>query len=276
MSDHTRLKRLLCPKLPQKGVIVTLSADEAHHATRVLRLRNGDIVEVLDGNGNKIQATLRLRGEFTELEFFNSVDPEPNLHKANMPFPFILEMAVLKGEAMEWVVEKAVELGVLKLVPVLTAHTVVQMKTKGPELFRERWQKIADQALKQCGRLDRMDISLPISLENLLSLENLPTNQNQSPSWSRLWCDEASQAESPYLLNWLFAHPPQKGSLLKVLIGPEGGWSSSERTLLNLQSQVSPQHRIHLGPLILRAETAALFSISVISAHARTEDFPKN
>ena len=64
-------------------------------------------------------------------------------------------MAVLKGPSMEWVIEKSVELGVKLFIPVITDHTVVQFKSKGPEVFKERWQKIADQALKQCNRLKK-------------------------------------------------------------------------------------------------------------------------
>ena len=172
--------------------------------------------------------------------------------------PTLLEMAVLKGEAMEWVIEKAVELGIQEVIPVLTAHTVVQMKNKGPESFRERWQKIADQALKQCGRLDRMEVKTPIALEILVS-SNLPG--------LRLWCDEAGKNDVPFLLDYLDSLPPENPSNLRVLIGPEGGWSQNERILLGNGQFASPIIRIGLGPYILRAETAALLAISLTMSH---------
>jgi 16S rRNA (uracil1498-N3)-methyltransferase len=154
---------------------------------------------------------------------------------------------------MGWVIEKAVELGVKVLTPVITDHTVVQLKAKGPESFQHRWQKIADQALKQCGRLERMEIEAPIDFETLLL---------QPFQGVRFWGDEASQAQAPFLLDCetlsLNEHPH------RILIGPEGGWSHSERLLLEKGARRDQTQRICLGPQVLRAETAALFAVSMI------------
>jgi 16S rRNA (uracil1498-N3)-methyltransferase len=261
-------KRLLCPSLPKPNRSVTLAEKEAHHATRVLRLRDGEIVEAMDGNGNKTLAVLRTKAGAIRVEFMET-PPEgiacrPTLTTQEIPLNITLEMAVLKGDAMEWVVEKAVELGVKKFIPILTAHTVVQMKSKGPEQFKERWQKIADQALKQCERLDRMEIATPITLEELVA------STAQEKDTSRVWCDEASLTESPYLMNWIGTVSPAETPTIRLLIGPEGGWSSLERTLLAQDTRARATFRIHLGPLILRAETAAIFAISVVSAYARS------
>src|SRR4051794_35219602 len=106
-------KRLLCPKLPKPGAPVPLAENEAHHATRVLRLREGEIVEAMDGNGNSTLATLRVRGGPTRLEFIQHTEEPSDAQvrtKTAAPLPITLEMSVLKGDAMEWVVEKAVEL----------------------------------------------------------------------------------------------------------------------------------------------------------------------
>lgn len=256
-------KRLLCPQLPKNGTDSILADSEAIHAIRVLRLRDGEVVEAMDGTGHKAFATLRYRGGKPRLEYIcpsQSTPKQPGQDRSSentqeLTIPLILEMAVLKGDAMEWVVEKAVELGVQELVPVLTDHTVVQMKNKTPEFFTERWQKIADQALKQCGRLTRMKVRLPIVLDNLLA---------QSTKSVRVWADEASRSESPFLLNWLDQNPSDQ--CLQILVGPEGGWSSRERQLLMNASQPPSFIRVHLGQHILRAETAALFAVSVASA----------
>ena len=231
---------------------------EAHHATKVLRLRDGEIIEALDGKGHKMLATLRVHKGPVRLEYLEPLSTNPDSEKETRVVPTLLEMAVLKGEAMEWVIEKAVELGIQEVIPVLTAHTVVQMKNKGPESFRERWQKIADQALKQCGRLDRMEVKTPIALEILVS-SNLPG--------LRLWCDEASKNDAPFLLDYLDSLPAENLSNLRVLIGPEGGWSQNERILLGNGQFASPIVRIGLGPYILRAETAALLAISLAMSH---------
>jgi 16S rRNA (uracil1498-N3)-methyltransferase len=250
------MKRVLCARLPQAGRSEPLPEKEAEHVTRVLRLRDGDTLEALDGQGHAAIVTLRMRAGGATLEFLEAVAPQHSPAS-----PLILEMAILKGDAMEWVVEKAVELGVKRLVPLQTAHTVVQIKNKGPEIFRERWQKIADQALKQCGRLDRLEILPPAPLEEWIA--HHPAQKNTP----RLWCDEAAKGElagSVDLAKWL------SGALasglpkeVRLLIGPEGGWSEHERHLLGPSTQIS------LGPYILRGETAALYAVSLVIATLR-------
>jgi 16S rRNA (uracil1498-N3)-methyltransferase len=253
------MKRILCPSIPKPGHPVTLSETESEHATRVLRLRDGDLIEALDGKGGAAQVFLRVTGGPAQIEYSGEAQA------SRTPIAdFVLEMAILKGEAMEWVVEKSVELGVKKLTPVITDHTVVQIKQKGPEVFQQRWQKIADQALKQCGRLERLEIQLPIELETLL------TTEQKTP---RLWCDEAGRETVPELLEWLSrrttsATPDSPGlTSARLLIGPEGGWSHRERDLLARSSENI--FRISLGPWVLRAETAAISGITLISAFLR-------
>ena len=251
------MKRLLCARIPEKGRPVELDPAEAGHATRVLRLGNGDIVEAMDGKGHAAQAQLKVRGDHAWLEYVPSEKgPAPEGSRSPRPL-VILEMAVLKGEAMEWVVEKAVELNVHTLVPTLTAHTVVQTKHKGPEAFRERWQKIADQALKQCGRLQRMEVLAPLPLEELLA------KYPATPDSPRIWCDEAERGTATPIVQWALSTKRKDGTSfsVRVLIGPEGGWSANERQFLSN----SPIHKVSLGDLVLRAETAAIYSISAIS-----------
>jgi len=262
MSTLRSKKRLLCLTIPQPDRPTELPESEAEHATRVLRLRDGDHVEALDGHGRSAEVILRVRGGSVRLEYAGEAGT------SKIPIPdFTLEMAILKGDAMEWVVEKSVELGVKTLIPVMTDHTVVQIKQKGPEVFQQRWQKIADQALKQCGRLDRLEIELPIDLEELL------VRQASSEKTPRLWCDEADRDETPELLDWFIqktipvstATSSLQGA--RLLIGPEGGWSQQERELL---SRSSPHLiRLSLGPWVLRAETAAISSIGLITAFLR-------
>ncbi|MGK5085554.1 RsmE family RNA methyltransferase [Bdellovibrionota bacterium FG-1] len=254
------MKRLLCPQLPKPNRPSPLAETEAVHAIRVLRLKNGDTVEAIDGQGHSAPAILRIHGGLARLELA-ATDLYTAQVRTSAPdtiVPLTLELAILKGDAMGWAVEKSVELGVSRLIPTITAHTVVQVKMKGPEAFRERWQKIADQALKQCGRLDRLIIDLPTPLEELIAREPSSTD---SP---RFWCDEAATDATPDLLSAFRAssapiHP------VRLLIGPEGGWSEQERELLSAAAQ-----RVSLGPLVLRAETAAVFGSSVLVAGLRS------
>lgn len=251
------MKRVLCREVPGPGRSVELSEDEATHLIRVLRMRNGDLVEAMDGQGLSRSCRLLIRGKQVLIQA--EASPSASAARHSNPgevVPLELEMAILKGDAMEWVVEKAVELGARRLIPLTTAHTVVQVGKKGPESFQERWQKIADQALKQCGRLERLEILLPVALEE--RLRQAPATQ-VAP---RFWCDEAQSREAPPLSQALDELPSE--STARLLIGPEGGWSLTERDLLRISSRP-----VSLGPLILRAETAALFGISLISAHYR-------
>jgi 16S rRNA (uracil1498-N3)-methyltransferase len=266
------MKRVLAPNLPTRERPVFLPESEADHLTRVLRLRDGDVIEALDGLGHAALVTLRIKGGEPRIEYLEGAEQKSKISGITLPgaTPVELEMAILKGDAMEWVVEKAVELGVRALYPTVTAHTVVQIKNKGPEAFRDRWQKIADQALKQCGRLDKMEVALPVSLEDLLA--SRPARAEQP----RLWFDEAGKDESLYLESWLGSQPFDKLSSVRLLIGPEGGWSMQERDLLTASSRVSAIYRLGLGPWILRGETAALFSVSLTTARFRAQDMDKS
>lgn len=237
------MKRILVPEVKSSAPFA-VPEEEAHHLIQVLRIRNGETVECLDGKGARLKVRIEFEGKGKATAVpQGEVERDPRLMSA----PIQLEMAVIKGDAMEWTVEKAVELGVRTFVPVLTAHTVVQTDKKGPKAFQERWQKIADQALKQCGRLERMTVEEPVALEQLLT--------RKRPL--RIWLDEASRATSPSMIEALH----QAGASVitqgvSILVGPEGGFSEQERALLSRSSLPS----VSLGPWVLRAETAALFA----------------
>ncbi|MBC7385694.1 MAG: 16S rRNA (uracil(1498)-N(3))-methyltransferase [Cryobacterium sp.] len=248
------MKRVLVPSLPSPDSALSLPDEEAHHLVQVLRIRNGEKIEALDGRGAKMLVEVELTGKGKAVIHARS---EPVRDPSLMALPITLEMAVLKGDAMEWSVEKAVELGVRTFIPVLSAHAVVQVDRKGPDYYRERWQKIADQALKQCGRLERMDVKVPTPLETLMTEKR----------GLRLWADEASRAEAPHVFEAL-SRVESKERITQgvaILIGPEGGWSESERALLLRSACLSTS----LGPWVYRAETAALFATSLVAASMR-------
>lgn len=247
------MKRVLIPSLPSSDKPVILPEEEAHHLVQVLRVRNGERIEALDGKGAKMEVEVELLGKGkAQLRGRSALIRDPRLQA----LPITLEMAVLKGDAMEWSIEKAVELGVRTFIPVLSAHAVVQVDRKGPGFYQERWQKIADQSLKQCGRLERMVVRAPIQLEMLLT-EKRPL---------RLWADEATRADSPHIFEALAkVETAVRLEGVSILIGPEGGWSDSERTLLSRSPCISTS----LGPWVYRAETAALFATSLVAASMR-------
>jgi len=249
------MRRAIVDELPQKvGQKILLPDSESKHLTQVLRLRNGETIELLDGRGSRVSARLGFQDRGATAEALEAPSTQANL----ISLPLALVQAIIKGDAMEWVIEKAVELGVRKLIPIETEYSVVNIGKKGAQAFQERWQKIADQALKQCGRLDRMEVVLPSDLESGLQ---------SAASMQLYWADEASDAQTPHLSQALILPKTNPApSLEGLLIGPEGGFSPSERQrLLQLTTGTGRViKRVHLGAPILRAETAALFGVSLM------------
>lgn len=251
-------KRLLCVPLPSLGTPVELDEQEGYHAVRVLRLKTGESVELLDGDGNSIQAVLEIQGKRVLAHFQSQQSPRPRSLAMEL-VPATLVIGVLKGEAMEWVIEKAVEIGIQKVVPLLTEFSVVNLKKKGVCHFHQRWQKIADQALKQCGRLKRLLIEEPKSFSEYFTENSMV----KTGSW--YWCDEHADPTFSPVVQILRETSFQD---MRIIIGPEGGWSVPERECLEklLKQPNSPLKKVSLSPFILRSETAALFAMSLLGA----------
>lgn len=245
-------RRFLTSELPKPGKPILLEKDEAHHALKVLRLEDGDPVFVLNGNGLGVSGVIRIRkSEKSQVWIENDGDFETEAPRSILPIH--LEMAALKGDSMDWVIEKAVELGVQKLTPILTDFTVVQIHRKGAEAFQDRWQSIADQALKQCERLTRLQIEPPIDLAARLT---------QLHAQAVFWMRERSIESTSILRAFLNS----SASSFHLLIGPEGGFSPDEIILLERSQNVQ---QISLSPLVLRAETAAISAVAIAAEYLR-------
>ena len=255
------MKRALVNPLPKPNQPSLLDEDESHHLVHVFRLKNGDTVECLDGEGNKCLANLELLGKGKARVLLQG---DILRDETLLSLPIALECSLLKAEAMEWVIEKSVEIGVRHFYPIQTAHSVIQTSKKGPEFFQERWQKIANQALKQCGRLDKMHVHLPTEMKTAL-IRN---------TTHRMWLNETqkdiSKNNAATLMQKLSEIKPtllhQKNDTeITLLIGPEGGWSAIEIDFLNKINT----HSVSLGPWVFRAETAAIFAASLSVAIMR-------
>ncbi len=230
---------------------------EANHALNVLRLTNGTVVELLDGLGNACLARLRIEKKILWADFISTVAMTSKQNTTRAVF----ELGILKGEAFEWVVEKCVELGVNELIPVITQHTVVDVSKKGSDFFQKRWQKIADQSLKQCGRFSRMLVHDPKPLSQVNG-EPLPSDSLRVVLVEPSLQTEATRAVQP--LSELLKQAIGESSKYKkihLLIGPEGGFSSTE--LHSTLEQASP---VSLFEYTLRAETAALAAASLVAS----------
>jgi 16S rRNA (uracil1498-N3)-methyltransferase len=246
-KKHSRIARVLCDSIPLRSHPSRVPEEEANHLHQVLRLKNGDSVIALDGKGAEITGELCYREKSLWIE--TSLEkPTRSTKPETETSPLVLEMAIIKGDAMSWVIEKAVELGVRRLVPVECDHGVVEIGKKGAQHFVERWQRIADQALKQCERLHRMTIEAPVSSREILG--------RKAPlRWVAIEPSAEFQALPPLAFSsTLETH---------VLIGPEGGWSAQECEAFRAEIRLGTLKPASLGPLVLRAETAALFAMSV-------------
>jgi 16S rRNA (uracil1498-N3)-methyltransferase len=247
--------RVLVKRLPSKGMPAQLSPDEARHLVTVLRRQDGDELEALDGKGGAVECVLRVRGQDCFLEW-SAQGVFDGSGATAFKTRIILAQAILKGEAMEWVVEKSVELGADALFPLVCDHCVVKLDKKGPATFQERWGRIADQALKQCGRRRALEVHEPGAL--IPALKALKSKLNPQI----LFFDEVERGGAAALLDHLL-RVGESSPAIVLLIGPEGGWSERERRQLKeLGVEV-----VSLGAdRILRAETAALHALSIATA----------
>lgn len=237
-----RVPRFLVEMLPQPGARVELSDAETHHALHVLRLENGSLCEVMDGITGALQCSLIKERKTC---FVTPVHPTALRHP--MPddtLPIILEVACLKSDSMQWAIEKAVELGAKRWIPVASEYALGK--------FGPRWQHWADQALKQCGRIRRLEIMPVVATAHL---DVVP----------RIWLDE--QAPSDRIFTRALELHMGKGLAepLRILIGPEGGWSDRDRLQIAACAPLDPDPWT-LGSRILRAETAVISSLSIAGA----------
>ncbi|HJU91606.1 MAG TPA: 16S rRNA (uracil(1498)-N(3))-methyltransferase [Pyrinomonadaceae bacterium] len=222
---------------------VTLAADEARHLREVLRLKTGDAVYVFDGAGREFRCIVEnARRDSAELR----IDSEPGPAKPESQLQLKLGVALLKGEKFDLVVQKATELGVQQIVPVITRYADIQLRDESDANKRvARWQRIALEAAKQSGRAVVPEVTTPVSFESFLA----GTKDAEL-------CLMFSERDGGGL--WLIAgHGPRS---VTALVGSEGGWSDEEIEL----ARVNEFHVITLGGRILRAETAAIAATALL------------
>ena len=221
-----------------------VSGQELEHLRKVLRLRLGDRVTIFDDEGWEYQGTIRsLTARAGEIEILES-------HKAerDSSIEIILAQALSKGEKMDWVVEKATELGVQTMIPFVSARTVPRLEAKKMELRRERWKKIALSATKQSGRARIPEIC------DLCDFGELVRRPWSCDLKLLFWEKESQQG-----LSQIREEKKRLESLL-LIIGPEGGFSFEEAS----EAVAYGFKMIGLGKRILRTETAALAALSIV------------
>ncbi len=221
-----------------------LDGEEAHHALKVMRLKVGDRIDLFNGRGSvmraRITATEGSKALWAEIE-------QQHAKQAALP-AITLALAIPKGGNMELIVQKAVELGVSRIIPLVSERCIVRLKAKDATAKQEKWQRIALEACKQCKTAYLPEVAAIRTLEQQLS--------EQSSSEARLCC---ALVESARPLRERLEELRANGeTAVTLLVGPEGDFSEREYAAI-MDACYKP---VSLGSLILRVETAVFMAVA--------------
>jgi len=237
--------RFFVPTTSRSAQTVTLSGDSAHQIARVLRLRaNEEIVLIPADAANAVEWRVRLVTVEARAVSGVVVAERPGLPEPSCAIT--LCPALLKGERFDWLVQKATELGVAAIQPVVTAQTIRKIEPDDMHA-RERWRRIATEAAEQSGRSRVPEIRGPVPLDAL----------THAVAASLFVAHETVAART------LADAIPTASDRVAVAIGPEGGFTDDEVARLAADAHAVP---VSLGPRVLRAETAAITAVTVVMA----------
>ncbi len=236
------MRRFYLPPAACKGDALMLTDREAHHGAQVLRLQAADEVTVLDGAGTRLVCVVKHVSKAIEL----SVRSRENIPQPNVKLT--LFQAIVKGKTMETIVEKATELGVSRIVPLMTERVVSQLDAERGESKQAKWQLTAIEAIKQCGSPWLPHIDAPQKLNKVV----------KESGHFDVALVASLRGGSP-VRRWLqtLKTRPCSGC---VWIGPEGDFTDAELDVI----EASGAKPITLGPLVLRADTAAIASLAIL------------
>ncbi|MGX1110384.1 MULTISPECIES: 16S rRNA (uracil(1498)-N(3))-methyltransferase [Bradyrhizobium] len=241
MPEHDfRSPRLFVDAPLGAGATVPLARDQSNYLGNVLRLNAGDSVLVFNGRDGEWRAEISGRKRADMLTVSAQTRAQDRLPDVSYVF------APLKHARLDYMVQKAVEMGAARLVPVLTRFTQVS-RVNG-----ERMRANVVEAAEQCGIISLAEVADPLPLERFLA--------GRDQARLLVFCDEAAEVESP-VRALQTAKAANAG--IDVLIGPEGGFAEEERALLLRQPAIL---RLALGPRILRADTAAVAALALVQA----------
>ena len=225
-----------------EGAAITLPEDAARHLVQVLRMRPGEAFVIFNGQGGEYVATLSSVGKReaqASIGAFNSIDRESPLH-------ITLAQCVSKGDRMDYTLQKAVELGVSAIVPLLSERTVVKLDAERWAKKIEHWQGVIISACEQSGRTRLPSLLTPVNLD----------------AWLRLADDGSLRLALAPGASRQLRQLDATGRAVTLLVGPEGGLSDAECALAAKHDFVP----LALGPRVLRTETAGVAALAAIQA----------
>jgi 16S rRNA (uracil1498-N3)-methyltransferase len=225
------------------GRRLVVEGGAANHITRVLRLRSGDALTVFDGSGGEFGARIE---EFRKEAVVVTVEEHRSLDRES-PLPLTLMQGISRGERMDWIIQKATELGASRIVPVFTKRSVVRLDERQAERKLQHWRAIAVAACEQCGRNRIPDLAAPLDFFDVLPADSSGSTRLLLSPTGDLRIDDLQDV----------------GKGITVLIGPEGGLDDIER-----ESAVEAGFKaVRLGPRVLRTETAAIAALTIIQRY---------
>lgn len=225
---------------------IVLSPKESRHALLALRLKVGAQVHLMDGQGRQVRGIL---GSIEGGRVCVIANESPTV-KNSLKVRFTLAVSVIKPDRMEWLIEKACELGVAAIVPLLTERCIIKISKERWKSKVDRWRKIAAESCKQCGLVDLPVIEDSTSFKEFLG---------RIPDYDRILIATLA-VPGEKLSPFLKFKTDRKHSVLG-LIGPEGDFTKKEVEAV-MERGGKP---IHLGPLTLRSETAGIYFLSAVN-----------
>ncbi len=233
-------RRFHVPRGSIRDGVAVLPPSQAHHLRNVLRICSGDTVEVFDGEGNGFIGTVEMRGAEVAIRDLK------NMPFKKGPVGLTLAAALVKSAKFEWMLQKTTELGIEEIIPLNTRFSEIQIPDSKIDSRLERWIRIVHEASKQCGRFAAPRVRRPVHFQELLNIEEF------AGCTKFLFYEKAG----------VYWRPEQTQFTERVVLcmGPEGGWDRDE-----IEQAVKGGYQISsLGPLVLRAETAAIAAVSII------------
>ncbi len=220
---------------------ITLDADESHHLTRVLRIVEGARVFVFDGEGAEYECEVaRVAKREVELKPLRRLDDD-----VESPLRLTLAQALIKGDKFDWVIQKSTELGVTRIVPLITEHSDVKRAEERAEQRLQRWRRISLEALKQCGRRRLVEICEPAAFDDFCG--------SAVGGLCLIFSERGGES-----LREVSAKL-QNANQLSLCVASEGGWSERELP----KAEESGFMPVSLGSRILRTETAAIAAVTL-------------
>ena len=236
------MPRFYCDRPLENGLLLSLPDPIARHV-QVLRLKSGDMVTLFNGSGGEYTGTLTAIGKKNVevlLKTFSAREAEP-------AHAITLVQGLPEGAKMDWIVEKAVELGVTGIQPLMCSRSVIRLDEERAAKKVTHWHGIMAAAAEQCGRNRLPTLSTPLRFDQWINQQSMHRRVLLSP--------RATESLSV----WARHQPPQA---IALMVGPEGGWSEEEERLAQSHGALC----LGMGERILRTETAGLAALAALQA----------